>query len=155
VDVGQALKVVNLVCHNNHFFFASAQQVGEVVELIQSIARRTNLLALNASIEAARGGEAGRGFSVVAQEVQRLAERSADATRQIAALGTRLGVDFKRTWSCYKGGAEGARHCGTCGTCVERREAFLAAGVADPTDYADTGPLPAAPGAGGAEGGAC
>jgi 7-cyano-7-deazaguanine synthase len=71
---------------------------------------------------------------------------------EIAVEGTRLGVDFARTWSCYKGGE---RHCGCCGTCVERREAFLAAGVADPTDYADTGPLPAAPGAGGAEGGAC
>jgi 7-cyano-7-deazaguanine synthase len=71
---------------------------------------------------------------------------------EIAAEGARLGVDFARTWSCYKGGE---RHCGRCGTCVERREAFLAAGVADPTDYADTGPLPAAPVAGGAEGGAC
>ena len=71
---------------------------------------------------------------------------------EIAAEGARLGVDFAHTWSCYKGGE---RHCGRCGTCVERREAFLAAGVADPTDYADTGPLPAAPVAGGAEGGAC
>jgi 7-cyano-7-deazaguanine synthase len=66
---------------------------------------------------------------------------------EIAALGARLGVDFKRTWSCYKGGAEGARHCGKCGTCVERREAFERAGVADPTEYDDSGPLPAAPGA--------
>lgn len=70
----------------------------------------------------------------------------------IAAEGDRLGVDFSRTWSCYKGGAW---HCGRCGTCVERREAFLEAGVADPTDYVDTGALPAAPGAGEAEGGAC
>jgi 7-cyano-7-deazaguanine synthase len=70
----------------------------------------------------------------------------------IAAEGDRLGVDFSRTWSCYKGGE---RHCGRCGTCVERREAFLEAGVADPTDYVDTGALPAAPGAGEAEGGAC
>ncbi len=60
----------------------------------------------------------------------------------IAAEGTRLGVDFARTWSCYKGGA---RHCGKCGTCVERREAFLRAGLADPTDYEATPPLPAAP----------
>lgn len=62
---------------------------------------------------------------------------------EIASLGAELGVDFARTWSCYKGGA---RHCGRCGTCVERREAFTQAGLADPTDYIDTGPLPAAPG---------
>ena len=61
---------------------------------------------------------------------------------QIAAEGARLGVDFSRTYSCYKGGS---LHCGTCGTCVERREAFLAAGIPDPTAYASTPPLPAAP----------
>lgn len=61
---------------------------------------------------------------------------------QIASAGTKLGVDFSRTWSCYKGGAV---HCGTCGTCVERREAFIAAGLPDPTVYADNGPLPARP----------
>ncbi len=60
----------------------------------------------------------------------------------IARLGAELGVDFARTWSCYKGGAT---HCGTCGTCVERREAFLLAGLADPTPYLATPPLPAAP----------
>jgi len=61
---------------------------------------------------------------------------------QIAAEGARLGVDFARTWSCYKGGA---RHCGRCGTCVERREAFAQAGVPDPTDYEHLDPLPDAP----------
>jgi 7-cyano-7-deazaguanine synthase len=61
----------------------------------------------------------------------------------IAAEGARLGVDFARTWSCYKGGAV---HCGKCGTCVERREAFEQAGIADPTVYASLAPLPARPG---------
>ncbi len=61
---------------------------------------------------------------------------------QIASAGVKLGVDFGRTWSCYKGGAV---HCGTCGTCVERREAFIDAGVADPTVYVDNGPLPRRP----------
>jgi 7-cyano-7-deazaguanine synthase len=61
---------------------------------------------------------------------------------QIAAEGARMGVDFARTWSCYKGGAA---HCGRCGTCVERREAFIAAGVPDPTVYLDNGPLPNGP----------
>ncbi|MDJ0641814.1 MAG: methyl-accepting chemotaxis protein [Erythrobacter sp.] len=62
----------------------SAEQVGQVVELIQTIAQRTNLLALNASIEAARGGEAGRGFAVVASEVKELAMQTSRATEQIA-----------------------------------------------------------------------
>ena len=60
----------------------------------------------------------------------------------IAKEGARLGVDFSRTWSCYKGGA---LHCGNCGTCVERREAFMQAGIKDPTVYASTAPLPPKP----------
>ena len=63
---------------------ASASQVGQIVELISSIAQRTNLLALNASIEAARGGEAGRGFAVVASEVKELATQTSRATEEIA-----------------------------------------------------------------------
>lgn len=62
---------------------------------------------------------------------------------EVAQRGHELGVDFAQTWSCYKGGAT---HCGTCGTCVERREAFLVAGLPDPTEYANTSPLPARPG---------
>jgi methyl-accepting chemotaxis protein len=62
----------------------SAQQVGQIVELISTIAQRTNLLALNASIEAARGGEAGRGFAVVASEVKELAAQTSKATDAIA-----------------------------------------------------------------------
>jgi twitching motility protein PilJ len=64
----------------------SSQEVGEIVELISDITEQTNVLALNAAIQAASAGEAGRGFTVVAEEVQRLAERSAEATKQIAAL---------------------------------------------------------------------
>ena len=64
----------------------SSQEIGEIVQLIGDIADRTSILALNASIQAAMAGEAGRGFAVVAEEVERLAERSADATKQIEGL---------------------------------------------------------------------
>ncbi len=63
----------------------AADEIGEIAELIQSIAQRTNLLALNASIEAARGGEAGRGFAVVASEVKELASQTSNATSSVAA----------------------------------------------------------------------
>ena len=64
----------------------SSQEIGEITELISDITEQTNVLALNAAIQAASAGEAGRGFSVVAEEVQRLAERSGDAAKQIGAL---------------------------------------------------------------------
>jgi twitching motility protein PilJ len=64
----------------------SSLEIGEIVELIADITEQTNVLALNAAIQAASAGEAGRGFSVVAEEVQRLAERSGEATRQIEAI---------------------------------------------------------------------
>jgi len=71
----------------------SSQEIGEITDLIADITEQTNVLALNAAIQAASAGEAGRGFSVVAEEVQRLAERSADATRQIAALVRAIQAD--------------------------------------------------------------
>nr|WP_236904133.1 methyl-accepting chemotaxis protein [Comamonas serinivorans] len=71
----------------------SSQEIGEITELISDLTEQTNVLALNAAIQAASAGEAGRGFSVVAEEVQRLAERSADATRQIATLVKAIQTD--------------------------------------------------------------
>jgi twitching motility protein PilJ len=71
----------------------SSQEIGEIVELISDITEQTNVLALNAAIQAASAGEAGRGFSVVAEEVQRLADRSAEAAKQIAALVKTIQTD--------------------------------------------------------------
>lgn len=77
-------------------------------------------------------------------EVEVLRPFIAMTKADIAARGHELGVDYAQTWSCYVGGET---HCGECGTCVERREAFLLAGLPDPTRYENTSPLPARPAA--------
>jgi twitching motility protein PilJ len=71
----------------------SSQEIGNIVELINDIAEQTNILALNASIQASMAGDAGRGFAVVADEVQRLAERAAAATKQIEVLVRTIQTD--------------------------------------------------------------
>ena len=71
----------------------SSLEIGEIVELIADITEQTNVLALNAAIQAASAGEAGRGFTVVAEEVQRLAERSGEATKQIEAIVKTIQAD--------------------------------------------------------------
>lgn len=71
----------------------SSQQIGEILELINDISEQTNILSLNAAIQAAMAGEAGRGFAVVADEVQRLAERSGEATKQIGGLVKTIQTD--------------------------------------------------------------
>ncbi|SIS54191.1 methyl-accepting chemotaxis protein [Alicyclobacillus vulcanalis] len=76
-------------------FASRSQEVGAIVEVMTRIAKQTHLLALNAAIEAARAGEAGRGFSVVASEIRKLAEQSADSSRQIAALVASIQADME------------------------------------------------------------
>ncbi len=85
----------------------SSQEIGEIVELISDITEQTNVLALNAAIQAASAGEAGRGFSVVAEEVQRLAERSADATKQIAAIVKTIQSDTQETVAAMEVSTQG------------------------------------------------
>jgi twitching motility protein PilJ len=91
----------------------SSQQIGEIVELINDIAEQTNILSLNAAIQAAMAGEAGRGFAVVADEVQRLAERSGEATKQIADLVKTIQADTNEAVAAMeqttKGVVEGTR----------------------------------------------
>jgi twitching motility protein PilJ len=100
----------------------SSQEIGEITELIADITEQTNVLALNAAIQAASAGEAGRGFSVVAEEVQRLAERSGQATRQIAALVKAIQTDTQDAAAAMerstRGVVEGARLSDNAGTAL-------------------------------------
>lgn len=85
----------------------SSQEIGEITDLISDITEQTSVLALNAAIQAASAGEAGRGFSVVAQEVQRLAERSANATRHIGALVLAIQTDTQDAVSAMERSTQG------------------------------------------------
>jgi len=97
----------------------SSQEIGDIVSLINDIADQTNILSLNAAIQASMAGDAGRGFAVVADEVQRLAERSSAATKQIAALVKTIQTDtneavisMEQTTAEVVGGAKRAQNAG-------------------------------------------
>ena len=111
----------------------SSQEIGDIVELINDIAEQTNILALNAAIQAAMAGEAGRGFAVVADEVQRLAERSGDATRQIEALVKGIQSDTKEAVNSMEestsgvvAGAQLAQNAGEALEAIENVSSHLA-----------------------------
>jgi twitching motility protein PilJ len=117
----------------------SSQEIGEITELISDITEQTNVLALNAAIQAASAGEAGRGFSVVAEEVQRLAERSGEAAKQIGALVRTIQTDTHDAVAAMEkstqGVVEGARLSDAAGAAlndisqVSNRLAELISGI--------------------------
>lgn len=105
----------------------SSQEIGEIVGLINDIADQTNILALNAAIQASSAGEAGRGFAVVADEVQRLAERSAKATKEIESLVKTIQADtneavisMEQTTSNVVAGSDLAKQAGTSLADIEK-----------------------------------
>ena len=112
----------------------SSQEIGNIVALINDIAEQTGILALNASIQASMAGEAGRGFAIVADEVQRLAERATQATGQIAALVNNIQVDtqgavqsMERSTADVVSGAQLAEHAGGALGEIERVSTQIAA----------------------------
>jgi twitching motility protein PilJ len=119
----------------------SSQEIGAIVELINDIAEQTNILALNAAIQAASAGEAGRGFAVVADEVQRLAERAGNATRRIETLVQTIQSDTNEAVGSMEqttaGVVNGARLAENAGRALNQIEtvsqelAQLIAGISD------------------------
>lgn len=116
----------------------SSQEIGAIVELISDISEQTNILALNASIQAASAGEAGRGFAVVADEVQRLAERTSNATKRIEGLVSAIQSDtneavssMEETTSEVVQGARLAEDAGTALGEIERVSNDLAQLIQD------------------------
>jgi methyl-accepting chemotaxis protein len=103
---------------------SASASIGRISEVIESIADQTNLLALNASIEAARAGEHGRGFSVVAQEIRRLAERSVESTREIGTTVRQVIQDMdevaRRSTGVAERTNEGIKLATSAGTALEK-----------------------------------
>jgi methyl-accepting chemotaxis protein len=108
--VGNAIQAINRIQ-------SASQEIGKIIDVIDQIAFQTNLLALNAGVEAARAGDAGKGFAVVAQEVRDLAQRSANAAKEIAGLINNSSKEV----------GEGVRFVGETGEALKRIEEFVEA----------------------------
>lgn len=107
-SMGQLAETVSDAAAKVEALGASSHRIGEITEVITNIAAQTNLLALNAAIEAARAGEHGRGFAVVADEVRSLAERTSNATREIAGMIDTIRAEVEAVTATMQTGVERA-----------------------------------------------
>ena len=107
IDIQNTVKNIEEKAHS---LGESSTKVGQIVEIINGISEQTNLLALNAAIEAARAGEAGRGFAVVADEVRKLAENSRTSTQQISSLISVIQKEVYDVIAAVNEGYEKAKH---------------------------------------------
>lgn len=113
VVIQESLQGMQVIRDSINELANKSDQIGEIVEVIDDIAEQTNLLALNAAIEAARAGEAGKGFAVVADEVRKLAERSSKATKEISELVENIRGNTKASVLSVKEGSEKSEKVGT------------------------------------------
>ncbi len=133
-NVGEVSSVVQESAHRIVALGKSSEQIGEIVSVIEEIADQTNLLALNAAIEAARAGEQGRGFAVVADEVRKLAERTQKATKEIGTMIRSIQTNTSEVVSTMN---KGTKLVEESGTLAEQTSAALDEIISKTTQVSD------------------